>query len=89
VNRSLEDASLDDQQHLTAEIDLERASKPQPRLRHPRRQQRPACPRPDETVAADPLPALERNHRIASLVTEDAIDPAATEVTERDEPPLQ
>jgi hypothetical protein len=89
VDRASNHAALDDQQHLTAEIELERASPWQPRLRRPRPPQRSACPWADDTVAADPFPTVEGNHRIASLVTEDAVDRAPPEVAEIDESPLQ
>src|SRR5215218_8856260 len=50
---------------------------------------RPVGLRSDNTVAVDSLPALKSNHGIPSLVAEDAVDPAALQVAERDEPPLQ
>jgi hypothetical protein len=89
VDRASKRAPFDDEQHLAAKIDLERSSEWRPGFGRPRLAQHSPCPWTDETVAADPLPALEGNHGVASLVTEDAVDPAAGEVAERDESPLE
>jgi hypothetical protein len=89
VDRASKRAPFDDEQHLAAEIDLERSSEWRPGFGRLRLPQRSACPWADKTVAADPLPALEGNHGVAGLVAEDAVDPAAGEIAERDESPLE
>jgi hypothetical protein len=89
MDRAENHACLDDEQHLAPEIDLERPSQRPPRFGRRRAPQRSARPWADDTVPADPLPALERHDGIASLVTENAVDRLAGEVAEANQPPLQ
>jgi hypothetical protein len=88
MDGALNRAILNDQQHLARQIDLERASQPQPGLRRLGMPKRPPGLRPDDAIALDLLPALKSNDGIPGLHAEDAVDTAALQVAERDEPPL-
>jgi hypothetical protein len=84
VNRALHAAITHEQQHLLRDVDLD-AGRARPRGRPTRaRESRPGA-RPDDSVAQQIAPALERSYRMPRLLAERTVDPAGREIAQAHE----
>jgi hypothetical protein len=89
VNCASDSTIFDNQQHLTGQIDRQCTPQPYPGVWYPSASKRAARLRADDTIAIDLFPALKCDNGMPGHVAEDAVDSAAVQVAELDEPPLQ